>query len=159
MSSDAVNVRISGDTADALAQRASTVGISRQELIDQVLRREVIYGSEGWARPVEVAPGLLPLAEELARGSSFAFIYRDLATNGPVILAGRIAQLLPTALYVQPPAHRMVAIARALLIAWQPYADINELWEVIPQWFYAGAKLHPTIPQHILHDLLGGGRP
>ena len=155
--SEAVNVRISGDIADVLAQRAKALGISRQDLIDQVLRREALYGAEAWARPVEVAPGLLPLSKELAdapRTQTFAFVYRDIDSNAAVVVLGQVEQVHPTIFYVRPPGHRLVAIARANLLAWQAYKDHAELWDIIPMWFYGGARLHPTIPHQFLQNLL-----
>lgn len=155
--SEAVNVRISGDVADTLAQRAKASGISRQELIDQVLRREALYGAEAWARPVEVAPGLLPLSKELVdapRTQTFAFVYREVGSNVPTVVLGHVEQTHPTIFYVRPPGHRLVAIPRASLLAWQAYKDYAELWDIIPMWFYGGARLHPTIPQPFLQNLL-----
>lgn len=148
--SDAVTVRIAGDTADALTRRAQALGLSRQEYIDQVLRREALYGSEPWARPVEVSPGLLPLFAEVERATplqKWAFLYRDIASGRPVILLGAVDRApTPLIVYVRPDGHRTVPVARANLIAWEAYHQESALFEIVPGWYYAGATLHPTIP-------------
>lgn len=156
-STDTVNVRLTGDTADALARRAQAVGLSRQEYVDQVLRREALYGSEPWARVAEVAPGLLPISAALEQGikvNKWAFIYRDLSSGEPVILLGKVERVSPLVLYARPDGHRTVPVARANLIAWEPYATDSDLFEIVPGWFYAGARLHPTIPQRWVEQLM-----
>ena len=156
-STDTVNVRLTGDTADALAKRAQAVGLSRQEYVDQVLRREALYGSEPWARVAEIAPGLLPISAELDQGKKsqdWAFIYRDLSSGEPTVLLGRVEKMSPLVLYVRPAGHRTVLIARANLVAWEPYQRESELYEVVPGWFYAGAQLHPTIPESWVKQLM-----
>lgn len=165
-STDTVNVRLTGDTADALARRAQAVGLSRQEYVDQVLRREALYGSEPWARVAEVAPGLLPISAELVQADKkqkWVFIYRDLSSGEPVILLGTVERAATLVVYARPDGHRSVPIARANLIAWEPYATDSDLFGIVPGWFYAGARLHPTIPprwvEQLMPQLVGDSLP
>lgn len=65
----------------------------------------------------------------------------------PWIILGVVERSSPLVLYVRPSGHRTVAIARAHLIAWEAVREnTGDLFEVVPGWFYAGARLHPTIP-------------
>lgn len=81
MSSGAINVRIAGDIIHAVAQRTIAAGISCRESVGQIGCGEVVYGSEAWARPGEVVPSLLLIADKLAeapRSHSFALNYQDI---------------------------------------------------------------------------------
>lgn len=147
MSTDTVNVRIDATVAEQLAQRAQRLGVSRQQLVDQILAREALTG--GWTQPIALPPGLLPIADQLEgsdRNQHYVWLYRVRDTDPITLVLGSIRQVLPTILYISPRGRPAYPILRAHLLAWQPYGTEADLFDIIGPWIAEGAWLHPTVP-------------
>ena len=157
-SADTLNVRIDASIAEQLATRAHLLGISRQQLIDLVLQREVLVGV-AWGQPLALAPGLLPLSKELdvaPKSKQWVFVYRLRDTDAFVLMCGAIDKALPTMLYVRPPGGRAYPILRAQLFAWQELSAEpgSDFFDVVVPWFSQGATLHPSAPRRWHEELM-----
>ena len=153
--SDTVNIRIDSGVAELLAKRAEKLGLkSRQQLIDMILEREALLG--GWSQPLAVPPGFLPMAEDLGKAAptdNFAFFYRARESDPVTLLLGTVGKFLPTVVYVRPTGGRLHPILRKDLLAWEPYKQESDLFDIIGPWIVEGVWLHPTVPTRWQQDL------
>lgn len=150
METETLNIRVATELAEFLMSRAQAVGMSRQEFVDLVLRREVLYSSDAWGCKHQELPGFREEFAELAATAKskqrFAFIFRDLQ-GAATILVGAVEYVTPLTLWIRPDGDRTFPIPRATLIAWQEFRmSSGDLWEIVLGWCHAGARLHPNNP-------------
>ena len=146
------NIRVPSDIAEVLLRMAEAAGVSRQQYVEEVLRREVQQSFGPLQPQQEIVAGFRPEFAELALGVEAVVVYRDLR-GAAVVTVGAVLEITPMTLRLRLASNSRknrdtdptLPIARLDLVAWQVLQNqgTHEIWDIVVRWQFAGAILHP----------------